>query len=353
MYGSRQVGVSILVCRPKSAKDIEDIKEHEEALEATAGNMMYDEYRRRRQGTAAAKAEPPETFFELQISVNTFCAFLWTLFGDECDYYKSLMDIRDILLLQEVAYIRTAFTPDICRRITWAIIDDGRAFFNTVMLRGHFDGSIRRVRWPTSNLAVIGEAVRYAYPIQRPNYPYEWRVKTGEGIGGQKGDKGKLIQAGQQGAAGMAPQGAPNKGVAGGGVRQQHRGEWVDTRHPRIAGMMAPYIAAKGTTRINLTEILDAANKRVTDLPQLPIGPGGVLRPVCWGHVLGRCTFGLCRFKQQGGHVERSVITDEFAETVVTMLKPGIQYCVKNIAPARAGGEGGAPQKKLKADREA
>ena len=40
----------------------------------------------------------------------------------------------ETLDLQEVHIIRDTFTADICRQITWAILTDGRSFFNTVLV---------------------------------------------------------------------------------------------------------------------------------------------------------------------------------------------------------------------------
>jgi hypothetical protein len=86
------------------------------------------------------------------------------------------------------------------------------------------------------------------------------------------------------------PRGRDNTG--GGGLRQQ---PWTDDRHPKIVAMMADYIPTRGT-RIQLMEILDAANKRITDLPTLPeyMEKG---RPfICWAYILGRCSFPNCAF---------------------------------------------------------
>jgi len=59
-------------------------------------------------------------------------SLVWVLFGSECDYYKSLQQILKTLELKEVYALKTKFTPENCRRITWAILDDGRAFFDDV-----------------------------------------------------------------------------------------------------------------------------------------------------------------------------------------------------------------------------
>jgi hypothetical protein len=104
--------------------------------------------------------------------------------------------------------------------------------------------------------------------------------------------------------------------------------------------MMADYVVAKGLG-IRLTEILDAANKRITDLPTIPAYVANGRPFVCWAHILGRCTFLNCQFKN--GHIPRSAIPDSFADEVVAMLTPGVRQCVdagKNL--------GGSPKKRQK-----
>lgn len=99
-------------------------------------------------------------------------------------------------------------------------------------------------------------------------YPTEWIILassprgdtqgTSRGGGGQGG--------GGQGRGQTDQQGRPTGTTGGGGGtgRQQQRQPWVDDRHPKIIAMMNDYVAAKGL-RIQLTDILNAANKRITD----------------------------------------------------------------------------------------
>ena len=102
---------------------------------------------------------------------------------------------------------------------------------------------------------------------------------------------------------------------------------------------MADYIAQRGT-RVQLTEILDAANKRITDKPTIPDYVHNGRPFVCWAFILGRCTFRNCAF--QRGHVTKDKIPDSFAEEVVAMLTPGVEYCSRT-------GEG-SPGKKVRFD---
>jgi hypothetical protein len=86
-FSSAQCGISILTCRPKSAVEVEQIKGDEEAHWAMAHTVQYTEYRRCQKKTPSP---PPDTYFELKLSINTFCTLLCMLFGEECDYYHGL-----------------------------------------------------------------------------------------------------------------------------------------------------------------------------------------------------------------------------------------------------------------------
>ena len=90
--------------------------------------------------------------------------------------------------------------------------------------------------------------------------------------------------------------------------------------------MMANYIA-NHRLWVHLTEILDAANKRITDLPMVPEYMNNGHPFICWAHVLGRCNFANCAFCN--GHVPRSNIPNAFADAVVAMLTPGVKKCVQ------------------------
>ncbi len=114
-----------------------------------------------------------------------------------------------------------------------------------------------------------------------------------------------------------------NKRGPGGGGRCR---EWVDQCHPKIVGMMAEYVAARGM-RIQLTVILDAANKCITDLPTIPDYIVNGCLTVCWVYTLGRCTFHNCAFKQ--GHIPWDKIPNKFAEEVAAMLAPGVAQVIQ------------------------
>jgi hypothetical protein len=84
---------------------------------------------------------------------------------------------------------KQSFTAEHCRRITWAILDDGRAHFDDVKIMLDFQGPDEPV-WPQSYLVDILRTVRYAIPVERANFPEEWKRKiraAGLEQGGQMG----------------------------------------------------------------------------------------------------------------------------------------------------------------------
>jgi uncharacterized membrane protein YgcG len=154
-----------------------------------------------------------------------------------------MLEIAETLDLQEVPIIRDSFTPDVCHRITWAILTDGRSFFNTVLVEAQFSRG-ERFKWPTSLIHKIIDEVRFAQPIIHPMYPTEWLITPQLPPGGGGGGS-----SGGQGGGGKTDQGDRNSGGGGGGKRQglqQQRQLWVDERHPKIITMMAEYVAMYG-----------------------------------------------------------------------------------------------------------
>jgi hypothetical protein len=318
-----QRGVSILTCRSKTTHEEETIKDNKEARRVTAHTAQFNEVCRHQK---TPPSPPPDTYFELRLSVNTFCALVWTLFGDECDYYKGLFEVCETLDLQEVHIIRKLFTADVCRRITWAMLSDGHSFFNTVLLEAQFHRG-EQFKWPTSLIYKITDDVRFAKTIDRPFYPPKWLIGAtggGQGLGGAGGaggGHGGGTPRGVQKEPGRENRQKGRNGDGGGGSRRQ---PWVDNRHPKIVAMMADYIATQGL-RVQLTEILDAANKQITDLPTIPEYVENGRPVVCWAHMLGKCSFKNCAFCK--GHVLRENIPEKFADEVVAMLTPGVRHC--------------------------
>ncbi len=129
------------------------------------------------------------------MNIAMFMSLVWVLFGSQCDYYKSLCQIIETLELKEVYVLKASFTAKNCHRITWAILDDGRAFFNNVKTTIDFTGP--DMTFPQTYLIDILNNVRYAVPVKRASFPNECQrrerakddknqAKTPEGQGGRE-----------------------------------------------------------------------------------------------------------------------------------------------------------------------
>ncbi len=213
-YSSAQQGFSILTCHPKSAQELETINDFEKAQRATAHTAQFNEVQCCQK---TPPSPPPDNYFELRLSVNTFCD----------DYYKGLLEVCKTLNQQEVHIIRDLFTADVCRQITWAILSNGRLFFNTVLVESQFRRS-ECFKWPTSLIHKITDDVCFTNLIKHPFYPTEWLVTTpgSQGAAGGGSGRGGYGGGNNQGSGqgnnrdynrGQHDQGACNNG--GGGAR--------------------------------------------------------------------------------------------------------------------------------------
>ncbi len=194
-----------MCCRGCTSLETERIGEHKDALSATENTRQLDELLQMSKGVTWA---PVDNFWEIKINVATFMSLVCVLFGSECDYYKGICNIYGVLNLKEVTAQKQAFTAKHCCRITWTIIDDGRAYFDNVKTTLDFHGPNEPV-FLQSYLIGILKNVRYATPVEQSNFPEEWKQKvepanddngartSGTGTGQQKGGKRSTQGTGQ------------------------------------------------------------------------------------------------------------------------------------------------------------
>jgi hypothetical protein len=97
---------------------------------------------------------------------------------------------------------------------------------------------------------------------------------------------------------------------------------------------MDPYLK-RYNNYVNLSDILTASGKRMTDLPTLPqycSAKGDSF--ICWNSVLGTCLWGRrCRFAR--GHVKQGDATDAFADATLDCVSKGVLYYT-NLTPGSA-----------------
>ena len=133
----------ILSCHGRTTGEIKRLKECEEALTATEKTRNIDEFLRLQKDQRRA---PADNFLELKNNIATFMGLVWVLFGSQSDYYKGLRNVYATMDLRDVMAIKSHFTAEHCRRIMWAIIDDGRSYFDNVKTTLDFQhGGIHRL----------------------------------------------------------------------------------------------------------------------------------------------------------------------------------------------------------------
>jgi hypothetical protein len=152
-------GLSILTCRARTTGEIKRLKEREEALTATEKTRQLDEFLRLQKDQRRA---PADNFLHLKSNIATFMGLVWVLFGSNCDYYKGLRHVYGTMDMRDVMAIRSHFTAEHCRQITWAIIDE---YFDNVKTTLDF-GSGASIVFPQSFLLDIIQNVRYGILVE-------------------------------------------------------------------------------------------------------------------------------------------------------------------------------------------
>ena len=153
-----------------TADQVEDEREREEAERRAEANLTLD------QALSIEKKGPkypPSTYWELKITLATFCALLFTLFRGKCDYYRGAWKLYRALTQANTKKKRRLFTAQLCREIVWAIIDNGRAFFNQVLTWNEVRGG-GYVDWPMATLDNILLNIKRIQPIGMADFPPQW-----------------------------------------------------------------------------------------------------------------------------------------------------------------------------------
>jgi hypothetical protein len=85
-----------------------------------------------------------------------------------------------------------AFTPQVRRRITWAIIVNTRSFFNDIKLAEYFLEQGQYMQFPASMLEGDYMAIKHGIKIEPHNFHQEWKTLEPyhEHLGGYQQGKG-------------------------------------------------------------------------------------------------------------------------------------------------------------------
>lgn len=341
-YATAEKGMSILLCRPRAGDEREQATAHEIAEGASNRNRTFAE------ALALNKRDPrppPETYHDLKAVVGTFCSLLWTFFGDKCEYFRKLFEIYCCLDSDTVSEKWHFFTPLLCRQIVWAILDDGREYFAQTMLPDKLEvasSATSFIRYPVSSLEELIRPIRNQVPIYRANFPTQWITRTDtrreaparQGaaslIGGDTAPPVTFIPRANAPAFGSTAHSTASSitGAATTSPSTISRAVRTGDIHPTIKAMMTPFMTRIG--RLQITRIMALANTTWNDMPKIQKYMSADKNGLCYNYVLGKCNPRYCTHRT--GHAAVADISDEFADTLCTLLKPGINAMTEALA---------------------
>jgi hypothetical protein len=320
-------GVSILACLPRSQNEIETIRIREQAAEESKTNRTLAEALKL---AAMDSRQPASGSLELKLNIATYLAKLWALFGETCHLYQKVAQIHQLFRQPAVMAAKHAFTPLLCRQITWAIYEDSRQFFATRLHPDDFKPGAH-ISFPISLLDDVMGDVRYQRPVLRSSFPLAWMEIP---------PKPSLSQ--------LAPAGlSPFSGGRADGSEASAGAQTTDKLahiHPTIRAALKEY-HTKFSGRVMMQRVLEHANLTFKDLPFLTplVDSQSGKNWLCYNHCLGICQHGKqCIFRRRNGHVDGSTLPQEFATALVNKIRPGIAYMLKAEYPAR----GASPTRK-------
>ncbi len=133
------------MCRTPSLAHLEDLRRQKEVWDATKGNATYVEVIK--QAKSKDVCHPSNDFGELRSNISTFC--------EGCDLYRTMLNILQILSHPFSMQNKQAYTPEVVRRMVWAIIVDTRSYFDDIKLAEDFLEQGQYLPFPVSRLRGI------------------------------------------------------------------------------------------------------------------------------------------------------------------------------------------------------
>ncbi len=252
-YSMAKQGISILTCCTRSAEEIEILRKQEHAAKQTTATRRYKELLE----LAKMPIQPPVWMYsDMKLNIALFCSLLWALFGDECNYYMEIMKVLQVLDSWGAYATRSAYTPEIYWGILWAVLHEGRQFFDKKLLTTAFMHG-KTVFYPMCLLNILDKVLN-TEPIARPTYPSAWFIEAERSRQILPKEPQSIPPPASWPAQPSASGGLP--APAGGQMSRQQQQQSVDKHHPQIKSLMDPYLVVHNN-RVNINKILAAANK--------------------------------------------------------------------------------------------
>ena len=332
-FASAEKGISILACQPIAGESRDSAKAAELAQEISTASRTLAE------ALDLGKHDPrppPGNYQDLKATVGTFCGLLHTIFGPGCDYYQKCFEIYTCLDSDTVEENFIHFDPLYCRQIIWAILDDGREYFNNPMLPDAFLVPIgTQINYPVSSLEEFNRPIKNQTPVIKKNFPHQWQPRQDRqdtrqrqpvaNSGGQARPAVPNIISGVASTASTTRTGASSLTQASNQTQATLRQSNI---HPKLKAVMGPYFIRIG--RLQISRIMGVANVNWSQMPTLPAYMDGTTNKLCYNFVMGKCNPRYCTHRT--GHAPEADITDEFAEEICTLLQPEISDMTPELA---------------------
>lgn len=346
-YATAEKGLSLLLCRSRPGEERELARQHEIAEEISGGNVTLSEALNLGRN---APRPPPDTYSDLKTCIGTYCAMLWTLFGNQCEYFQKLHELYTCLESERVEESWANFSPLLCRQITWAIIDDGREYFAMAMLPDKFlvpPGAI--IRYPQSSLEELIRPIKTQTQVLRANFPTQWAPRhevnnfARNGPGPATAASGNLhvgtvISATRSNnnnntrtSGSTASTASTLTGTATAASTQQSRLIRQTNVHPMIKALMEPFILRHG--QLQLTRVMMVAGIGWASMPKIDRFVVDGVNNLCYNYILGKCTSRYCTHRTTG-HIPATSVPDDFATKLCTVLKPGVDNMTEALMTA-------------------
>ena len=333
-FNSAEKGISILTCQPMPGEEKDSARNLEVAEEISSANLTLAE------ALDLGKSDPrppPATYQDLKATVGTFCALLHTLFGPGCDYYQKCFELYACLDSDRASENCAKFTPLMCRQIIWAILDDGREYFNHPMLPDDFAVPLGApIKYPVSELEEFFRPIKNITPILQGSFPSQWmpkqerqdtRARQGNTTNTNSGLVVPQSIGGGSGPASIA--GSQATGASSlTGTTQRPATVRQTNIHTKIKSTMGPFIARIG--RLQISRIMALSGVTWNEMPTLPAYMEGTTNKLCYNFVMGKCNPRYCTHR--AGHAPSTDVTDDFADTLCTLLSTGMADMTPDLA---------------------
>ncbi len=337
-FSSLHKGLTILTCRPPEGEEVEALRDRELHERLTEGTRTLSELIA--VPPVKGTITPAEDYHEFKITLGTFCALLWSLFGPKCDYYRKCYSLWTVLDDNAVYAKRRYFSPLLCRQMTWAIIEDGRRYFSKILTKRHFmvveDGD--EIKFPKSMLDDVASSAHFQTPVIRPSFPAEWQV--GKLTSKQKSDATTVTNTPQPQQSTIPTSTSPSQlqipttinrtpsvvsGLTSTNTRPRRQHKITGVRetdiNPQIKALMKGHLMKNAF--VMLRQVLDHLGMTIDELPKLPAYVKEGKNTLCYNYILGHCTSKFCAF--QAGHAPATALTEDFVRNLCQKLEGPVQ----------------------------